>query len=166
MMSVAPIFLKHNLQLGIHADSKALWNALLHWCCSCRNLGASSTTSAENGTAKSTFSRTGRGKAKANTGKNCGSSGHWVKDCWREGGEHTTTLTTIQTKGNRNLKGTGKSRWTWCKRVSLPKQHQLCRIPHRLQARLTLFGEIQTQQKEWIMSLRGVRISSLSSTAR
>ena len=50
MMNMAPIFFRNNLQLGTYAKSAALRIALLQWCCSFRNFGATPTVSAGNGT--------------------------------------------------------------------------------------------------------------------
>ena len=43
-------FLRNSLQLGKHANSAALRTALLQWCCSSQNFGATLTVSAGNGT--------------------------------------------------------------------------------------------------------------------
>ena len=50
MMNMASIFVGNSLELGTHANSAALRTALLQWCSSSRNFGASPTVSAGDGT--------------------------------------------------------------------------------------------------------------------
>ena len=50
MMNIEPIFLENRLQLGTYVYSTALRTALMQWCYSSRNFGASPTVSAGNGT--------------------------------------------------------------------------------------------------------------------
>ena len=65
--------------------------------------------------------------------------------------EHTTTLTTTQTKERTTRKEREKAnRWMWCRRISFRKKPQLCRIFHRHRALWKLFGAI----KGWIMTLK------------
>ena len=130
MMNVAPIFLGSTLQLGTYANSAALRTALLQRCFSSRNFGASPTVPAGNGTGADDDNRmqvdclkkgTEKGKTKhqnqkgtrssnssktnnrdINTCKNCGRTGHWVKEiAGDQVEEHTTTATVttaLQTK--------------------------------------------------------------------
>ena len=178
-------FLGSTCIVGAYVNSAALRTALLQWCCHCRNFGASSTTSAGNGTSADDDNRMqvdslkqgeerGKGKHQNQKGtrtsntdvnmcKNCGRTEHSMMDGWRPGGGHTTIPTT-QEKGRTTRKVRAKANsWTWCKRVSLPKQPQLCGIFHRHRARLKLLGAVQTQQRGWIMTLGGVTINSLFS---
>ena len=49
-MNMAPVFLRNSLQLGTYANSAGLRTALLQWCHSSRNFGATPTASSGNGT--------------------------------------------------------------------------------------------------------------------
>ena len=184
MMNMAPIFHKNNLHLCTYAESAALRDALLQRCYS-SDVGASSTTSAEDGTVADVENRMqvdflkkskARSKSKhqnqkstrannphANTCKNCGRTGPWVKDCWRPSGRaHDNSNNNRYKKQEINAKA---NKWTWCRGISLPKQPPLFFL-HRHQAPLKLSVAIQTQQKGWIMTPGRVTISSLSSTIR
>ena len=133
MMNMAPIFLKNNLHLGTCAGSAALRNAPLRWCYSSSHHGASSTTSAGNGTGADDDDRMqvnplkkgkeeGKGKHQnqkgantsntsktdVNTCKNCGSTGNWVKDCWRPGGGAYGNSNNNTNKGKNNKKNKSK----------------------------------------------------------
>ena len=140
MMNMAPIFLWNNLQLGTYANSPALRTAVLQWCDDSRNFGASPTVSVGTGTGAdgnrmqvdSLKKGEGKGKGKhqkqkgtrtsntsnasntdINTCKNCGRTGHWVKDCWRPGGgayDNNASNSSYTNKGKRNKKGRGKGK--------------------------------------------------------
>ena len=75
-MSMAPLSLRNNVQLGTHANSAALRTALLQWCFSSRNFGPNPTQSAGNGTGADDDNKIqvdslkkGNGRAKADTQK-------------------------------------------------------------------------------------------------
>ena len=70
--------------------------------------------------------------------------------------EHTTTQTTTQTRALTTRRAKVNS-WTWCKRVRFPEQPQPFRILLKHQARLKLFGAIQTHNR---------KVGSLTSTRR
>ena len=123
MMKMTQILLRKNLQLGTYANSAALRTALSQWCYSSRNSGANPTVSARKETGADDDNRMqvdslkkGKGKGKGkhqnqkgnrtnntsntsntdiNTCKNCGRTGHWAKDCWRQGGGASETASTV-----------------------------------------------------------------------
>ena len=90
------------------------------------------------------------GNTDATTCKNCGRIGRWGERLLETGRiVRTTTPTTTHTKAGTTRKVRAKANnWTWCKRISLPKQPQLSRILHRHQVLLKLFDAIQTHTKK------------------
>ena len=142
VMNMAPSFLRNSLQLGTYPNSAALRAALLQWCYSSRNFGANPTVAAGNVTSadddrmhvNSLKKGLGMGRIKPhnqkgnrptstsitsstdiNTCKNCGRTGHWVKDCWRPSGGAYDTSTSDNSnpqkgKGHNHKKGKGKGK--------------------------------------------------------
>ena len=138
MMNMAPIFLRNSVQVGTHANSTALRAALLQWCYSSRNFGATPTASSGNGTSadddrmqvqslkkgkrkgkgKNQHQRGNRTTSTTNTSttdiitcKNRGKPGHWAKDCWNPGGgayDNSTHRNTGKGKSKHTGKGKGK----------------------------------------------------------
>ena len=138
MMNVASVFPRNDLQLGPYANSAALRAAFLQWCYSSRNFAAAPTVSAGNGAGADDDNRMQVDSLKKgwekgndkhqnqkgtrigntsntdiNTCKNCGRTGHWVKDCWRpSGGAYDSSISNNgnANKGNNNKKGPGKGK--------------------------------------------------------
>ena len=127
MMILAPMFLMSSLQLSTYANSAALRTALLQWCFSLRNFGASLTVSAGDGTGADGAnmmqvdslknSKEGqrqtpkpeKGTRTSNTDinicKNCG-----LLDCWRPGGGAFDNSNNNTNKSKNNEKGKGKGK--------------------------------------------------------
>ena len=173
LVNMPPIFLKNNLHLGTYAGSEALRNALLQWCSSSRNVGASSTTSAWNGAradddnsmqVDSLQKGSGKGKDKhpkqkgtrtgntdVNTCKNCDRAGHG-----KQVEEHTTNSDNNTYKGKNKKTGKGKG-----KQVDVVQTSQTAKAASTSQTPSTseaLWSNPETQQKKWIMHLGGVTI--------
>ena len=165
MMQMAPISLRNT-----YANSAALRTALLQWCYSSRNFGANPTVSSGNGTGADDDNwmqvdslKKGKGKGKGkhlnqkgnrtnNTGntsntdinhcKNCGTTGHWAKDC-------STKIPPVTTATHRKARTTRKAKakankWRLWKRISHLKQPQPCRILHKHRIQLENSRAIQT----------------------
>ena len=101
------------------------------------------------------------GNTDVNNCKNCGRTGHWVKDCWRPGGgAHDNSNknqrkgknnTTEKGKGPRGGRGATSQSSETASTLSCPSQ-----TPRTIQA---LWCNPDTQQKGWIMTLGGVTMS-------
>ena len=149
--------------------------------------GASPTVSAGNGTGEDDVNRmqvdslkkgkeTGKGKhpnhrgtrtsntrnTDINTCKNCGRTGHWVKDA----GDHVAGIRQLkqeheqeQEQGQINTKGKGKQ-LDVVQTIPPPKQPQLCRTPSQTPSAVeALWCKPDVQQKGWIMTLGAVTIN-------
>ena len=155
MMNAAPIFLRNSFQLGTYAHSAALRTALLQWCYSTRNFGA--TVSAGNGMSayddgmqanslkkgkwkgkgkhqsqngNRTTSTTNTSSTDINTCKNCGKPGHWAEDCWRSGGGayDNSTSNSYSQKGKNHKNGKGKSKHVDVVETKQPSENSLNRV--------------------------------------
>ena len=118
---------------------------------------------------KGTLTNNNTSNTDINTCKNCGRTGHWVKDCSRPGGradnnsnnnDNSHNNNKNKGKNNRKGKGQGKQLETCCKHYHFQKQPQ----PRRYQSQTSrttesLWCNPDTQQKGWIMTLGGVTMS-------
>ena len=104
MMEMAPFCLRNNLQLSTCANGAALRTVLLQWCYSSRNLGATLTVSAGDGTGADDDNRMQHDSLKKGKGK--GKGKHPNRKGARTSNVTYTRTTDINTCKNCGRKGT------------------------------------------------------------